>query len=186
MFSFGGFWHSVTLSQKRYSSRLLVGQSILSIFRISFVIFLLEKRFCIIISLLITIFLSSIFFFSNNSILAINLLVRELMFASAKIWSTYCYLIQLRCEERRFHLWKNPLMLSSLPEICILRGYSNRSQKWGGMCVKLVKEDSCAFLFTVFGWLIVGVLGGEASCSLFILTGVSQSNVLGVLLMISW
>ena len=77
-------------------------------------------------------------------------------------------------------------MLSSLPEICIPRGYSNRSRKSGGMCVELVKDNSCAFLLTAFGWLIVGVLGGEASCSLFILTSVSQSNVFGVLLMIPW
>ena len=55
MFSFGGFGHSVTLSQKEYSSPLLVGQSVLSIFCISVVIFLLEESFCIIISLLITI-----------------------------------------------------------------------------------------------------------------------------------
>ena len=37
------------------------------------------------------------------------------------------------------------------------------------------------FLLTTFGVLTLGVLGGEASCSLFILTGVSQSNVFGVL-----
>ena len=40
--------------------------------------------------------------------------------------------------------------------------------------------DCCALLNT-FGVLIVGVLGGEASCSLFIVTGVSQCNVIGVL-----
>ena len=37
------------------------------------------------------------------------------------------------------------------------------------------------FLLTTFGVLTLGVLGDEASCSLFILTGVSQSNVFGVL-----
>ena len=58
------------------------------IFGLSFVILLLEESFCIIISLLITILLS-IFSFSNNSILAINLLVWKLMFASAKTWSIY-------------------------------------------------------------------------------------------------
>ena len=36
-------------------------------------------------------------------------------------------------------------------------------------------------MLTAFGVLTVGVLGGEASCSPFILTGVSQSNVFGVL-----
>ena len=46
-------------------------------------------------------------------------------------------------------------------------------------CAEPVKEDSWAFLLTAFGVLTVGVLGGEASCSL--LTGVSQSNVFGVL-----
>ena len=37
--------------------------------------------------------------------------------------------------------------------------------------------------------LIVGVLGGVASCSLFILIGVSQSNVFGVLVndfLVAW
>ena len=52
----------------------------------------------------------------------------------------------------------------------------------GGECgeefAKSVKGDSCAFLLTAFGVLIVGVLGGEASCSLFILTGVSPGEVL--------
>ena len=43
------------------------------------------------------------------------------------------------------------------------------------------KEDSWAFLLTSFGVLTVGVLGGEVRCSLFTLTGVSQSNVFGVL-----
>ena len=41
-------------------------------------------------------------------------------------------------------------------------------------------QGSCTFLSTAFGVLIVGVLGGEASWSLFILTGASQSNVFGV------
>ena len=44
-----------------------------------------------------------------------------------------------------------------------------------------VKEDSCAFLLTAFGVLTLGILGGEASCSLLILTGVSQSNDFGEL-----
>ena len=46
-------------------------------------------------------------------------------------------------------------------------------------CAEPVKEDSWAFLLTAFGVLTVGVLGGEASCSL--LTSVSQSSVFGVL-----
>ena len=74
MFSFGGFGYSATLSQKEYSSPLLVEQSVLSFFSISFVKFLLEESFCKIISLLLAILLSSIFSFSNNSILAFNLL----------------------------------------------------------------------------------------------------------------
>ena len=77
IFSFGGSWHSVALSQKEYSSPLLVEQSVLSFFGISLVIFLSEESFYIIISLLIAILLSSMFFFSNNLIL-------EVMFASAK------------------------------------------------------------------------------------------------------
>ena len=44
-----------------------------------------------------------------------------------------------------------------------------------------VKEDSCAFLLTAFGVLTLGILGGEASCSLLILIDVSQSNDFGVL-----
>ena len=47
------------------------------------------------------------------------------------------------------------------------------------------KEDSCAFLLTAFGVLILGVLGGEANCSLLILTCVSQSNNFGVLVNVS-
>ena len=42
-----------------------------------------------------------------------------------------------------------------------------------------VKENSCAFLLAAFGVLTLGVLGGEASCSLLLLTGVSQSNDFG-------
>ena len=49
----------------------------------------------------------------------------------------------------------------------------------GEGCAKSAKENSWAFLLTAFGVLTVGVLGGEASCSL--LTGVSQSNVFRVL-----
>ena len=48
-----------------------------------------------------------------------------------------------------------------------------------------VKQYSCAFLLTVYGVLTVSVLGGEASCSLFISTGVLQFNVSEFLLMIS-
>ena len=61
-------------------------------------------------------------------------------------------------------------------KVCILRDYSDRA-KSGEECTKSVKEDSCVFLLTAFGVLILG----EASCSLFILTGVLQSNVFGVL-----
>ena len=51
----------------------------------------------------------------------------------------------------------------------------------GEGCAESVKEDSYAFLSTAFGVATVIVLGGEASWSLFILTGDSQSNVFGVL-----
>ena len=61
-------------------------------------------------------------------------------------------------------------------KIYIFRDYSDREG-----CAESLKEDSCAFLLTEFGVLTVGVLGGEASCSLFTLIGVSQSNVFGVL-----
>ena len=44
----------------------------------------------------------------------------------------------------------------------------------GEKCAESVKKDFCAFLLIAFGVLVVGVLGGEAGCSLFILTGVSQ------------
>ena len=47
-------------------------------------------------------------------------------------------------------------------------------------CAKSVKEDFCAFLLIVFGVMPVVILGWEAS-SLFILKGVLQSNVFGVL-----
>ena len=46
----------------------------------------------------------------------------------------------------------------------------------GEGCAEPQKKDSCVFLLTAFGVLIVGVIGGEASCSIYILTGISQSN----------
>ena len=90
MFSYGGFGHPVTFLQKEYSSPLLVEQSVLSFFDISFVVFLLEESFCIITFWLIPILLSSVFSFVNNLVLVFNLLVWELMLASTKTWSSYC------------------------------------------------------------------------------------------------
>ena len=50
----------------------------------------------------------------------------------------------------------------------------------GEKCAESVKKDFCAFLLIAFGALVVGVLGGEAGCLLFILTGFF-ANVFGVL-----
>ena len=79
------FWWIRTLCNtfgERVLLPLLVKQSTLSVFDISFII---------IIFLMITNILSSIFSFSNNSVLAFNLVVWEMMFASSKTWSTYCF-----------------------------------------------------------------------------------------------
>ena len=64
-------------------------------------------------------------------------------------------------------------------KICVFSGY-NRRRKWRGACRISKRRFLCIFL-TAFGVLTLGVLGGEASCSLLILTGVSQSNDFGVL-----
>ena len=61
-------------------------------------------------------------------------------------------------------------------KVCILRITAIGAES-GEECTKSVNEDSCVFLLTAFGVLILG----EASCSLFILTGVLQSYVFGVL-----
>ena len=65
-------------------------------------------------------------------------------------------------------------------KIYILRGTAIRTES-GESCAESVKEDSSAFLLTGFKVLTVGILGGGASCSLFILRGASQSNVFVVL-----
>ena len=64
-------------------------------------------------------------------------------------------------------------------KICILWGYSDRSRQWQGVCQISKMRLLCIFVNSI--WSTVGVLGGEASCSLFMLAGVSQSNAFGVL-----
>ena len=72
-------------------------------------------------------------------------------------------------------------MVSSLHENRYSLGFTATGAENGEERAESVKEDSCAFLLTEFGVLTVDTLGGEASCSLCILTGVSQSKAFRVL-----
>ena len=53
--------------------------------------------------------------------------------------------------------------------------------KSGEECAESGEENPCAFLLTVFAGLTEDAVRGEASCSLFILAGISQSKVFGML-----
>ena len=50
---------------------------------------------------------------------------------------------------------------------------------------RISKENPCTLLLKASGILTVGVLEEEVGCSLFVLTGVSQSNVIRALLLVN-
>ena len=64
-------------------------------------------------------------------------------------------------------------------KIYTLRGFSDGSHNWRREC-QISKKNYCALFLIAFEVTTVGLLGGEASFSLFILTGVLQSYVFGV------